>query len=778
MDTAQKTVILFLKLAETTGFIAHREAITLQTKVKRLMGSDSSSPKSQTLATSLQTVIKQINLPQEVVTQLWQLAKIAPALKKDSQASNLTESKALLKVEDLAAELREEIIFAEQLLKQRIVTIDAINDALEEIQKNQSKLSLGQMLLRRHLIAPSQFVQVKQRLQQSKITQIDTRITMSQRTGTVQLLESNIPQYIGKYEIVREIARGGMGVVYEAKDPVLNRTVALKTLLAGELADDQDIERFHREAQLTASFNHPGIVPIHEVGVHENLHYLIMDYIDGVSLSEYVNKARVPLRKMVKMVQQIADALAYAHNMGVIHRDIKPGNILVDTSGKPLITDFGLARKRKSDQSLTMSGVALGTPSYMPPEQAEGKIREIDVRSDIYSLGAVFYELLAGRPPFTGTSLAETLQAVIHEPPVPLRKLVPGLPVAIDTICLKCLAKNKKHRYANAKALLRDLERFLSGGTIRAKQSGFMEQGRRFLSRHKVHTCLYSLLLTLTIVLGILAGTANRKKVINSDKPIVADSVVHAPVKQPPVPPLAPAAPLPQRSKAEANRLALLQQQVQQLESKLENAGKERLLMLQKMGKAYITCTILLENARSWKQSIALSKKAIAIAKEIAPLPLPSLYLVYNIRGMIYYKKGKASKSLENLNKALELNPDFAYGYKHRGMVYLLQNKPLQALNDLNKAIKLDSRKASIYNERARAYVYLKKYQEAINDFNQALELSPRNLLIRNNRANVHMLMENYQLARKDCLICLKSNYKIEENRKHLEKISKKLKQR
>ena len=773
MDTAQKTVILFLKLAETAGFVTHRESVVLQAKIRRLAGQNDSQSKSQTLAASLQTVIKQTSLSQEVISQLWQLAKTAPALNGDSQASTMAENKSVVKVEDLAAELREEIVFAEELLKQRMVTIDAINDALEEIQKNQSRLSLGQMLLRRHLIAPSQFVQVKQRLQQENPKKIDTHITMNQRTGMVQLLESNIPQYIGKYEIIREIARGGMGVVYEAKDPELNRTVALKTLLAGELADGQEIERFHREAQLTASFNHPGIVPIHEVGIQDNIHYLIMDYIDGISLSEYVSKAKAPLRKVVKMVLQIADALAYAHNMGVIHRDIKPGNVIVDTSGKPLLTDFGLARKRESEQSLTMSGVALGTPSYMPPEQAEGKIREIDVRSDIYSLGAVFYELLAGRPPFSGTSLAETLQAVIHEPPVSLRKLVPGLPIAIDTICLKCLAKNKKYRYANSKALMRDLERFLSGGIIRAKQSGFLEKGKLFLAKNKLHVYMYGILVTLSILMAIVAGNARYQKTAQL---LANQTVENKPISQPPVDHAAK----DDRQKLAAlqQQLATLQQQAQGMETKLQTATKERLGLLQKLGDAYITCGIFFANTKAWTKGISVLSKTIAIAEEIAPLLLPRIFHAYNNRGVMYYKKGMLIEALADFNKVIEIRPDFCYGYKHRGMIYLKQDKATEALADFNKAIKLEPRTATIYNERARAYIHLKKYERAIEDVSRALELDSNNLLIRNNRADIYMLLKNYQLARKDYLICVKHNYNYEENHKKLQKISYKLKQR
>ena len=236
---------------------------------------------------------------------------------------------------------------------------------------------------------------------------------------------------IGHYKITREIGRGGMGIVYEARDERLGRTVALKTLISTDLSGSLEMERFKREAQLAASLKHPGIVSVYEVGNQGEVHFFTMDFIDGVSLSQYIQTERPPLKEMVALLRDIADALSFAHSRNIVHRDIKPTNILVDRQGKPYLTDFGLARDIKSTDNLTVSGTAIGTPAYMPPEQACGKSDLIGKHSDVYSLGAVMYELLTGHPPFTGDSLNALISAVMTQEPISPGKLVRGVPKEI-----------------------------------------------------------------------------------------------------------------------------------------------------------------------------------------------------------------------------------------------------------------------------------------------------------------------------------------------------------
>ena len=276
-------------------------------------------------------------------------------------------------------------------------------------------------------------------------------------------------RYVGEYELVEEIARGGMGVVYKARQASLNRTVALKMILAGQLASEGDVKRFRTEAEAAANLKHPNIVAIHEVGEHDGQHYFSMDYVEGRSLAELVRDQPLAPVQAAQYVQSVAEAIEYAHREGTLHRDLKPSNILIDAAGQPHVTDFGLAKKIDGDSELTRSGAVLGTPSYMPPEQATGKTREIGPATDVYSLGAVLYELLTGRPPFHGETPFATLSDVVQSEPAAPRSLRPRLPRDLETICLKCLEKEPDRRYRSAQELADDLERFCDGRPIRAR---------------------------------------------------------------------------------------------------------------------------------------------------------------------------------------------------------------------------------------------------------------------------------------------------------------------
>ena len=225
-------------------------------------------------------------------------------------------------------------------------------------------------------------------------------------------------RYFGDYELLDEIARGGMGIVYRARQTNLNRDVALKMILSGDLASEEDVKRFKTEAEAAANLQHPGIVPVHEVGQQEGHHYFSMDYIEGRSLAEIVRENPLPAQRAAQYVQAIAEAVDYAHGQGTLHRDLKPSNILIDTDDRVHVTDFGLAGRVDGDGDLTRTGQILGTPSYMPPEQAQGKRGLVSPASDVYSLGAILYELLTGRSPFRAESSIETLRQVIERDPI------------------------------------------------------------------------------------------------------------------------------------------------------------------------------------------------------------------------------------------------------------------------------------------------------------------------------------------------------------------------
>jgi eukaryotic-like serine/threonine-protein kinase len=303
-------------------------------------------------------------------------------------------------------------------------------------------------------------------------------------------------RYFGDYELLSEIARGGMGVVYRARQVSLNRPVALKMILAGNLAGEADVKRFHIEAEAAANLDHPGIVPIYEIGEHQGQHFFSMGFVEGTSLAAKVADGPLPPREAADLTMQVAEAMHYAHDKGVIHRDLKPGNVLLDLQGRPKVTDFGLAKKLQGDSGLTQTGQVMGTPSYMPPEQAEGK--EVGPLADVYSLGAVLYCLMTGRPPFQASSPMDTLMQVLEREPVPPRQLNPSVPRDLETICLRCLEKEPGKRYASAAALAGDLDRYLSGEPILARPVGASERAAKWVRRRPVIAVLAAMVVLIS----------------------------------------------------------------------------------------------------------------------------------------------------------------------------------------------------------------------------------------------------------------------------------------
>jgi hypothetical protein len=320
-------------------------------------------------------------------------------------------------------------------------------------------------------------------------------------------------RYFGDYELLEEVARGGMGVVYRARQVSLQRIVALKMILAGQLASEDEVRRFHAEAEAAANLDHPGIVPIHEVGEHEGQHYFSMKYVEGQSLTQRLARGPVSNREAAELLRDCATAVQYAHEHGVIHRDLKPGNILLDGQGRPSITDFGLAKRLDRGPGPTVTGQIVGTPEYMAPEQAAGANKTIGPAADVYALGAVLYTLLTGRPPFQGEQVMDTLLKVIEQDPVPPSRLEPRTARDLETICLKCLEKQPGRRYSSARELAEDLGRFLDYEPIHARPISRLRRVGQWVRRRPwavTAAAVTGVLAVLCVAYGLWAESRER----------------------------------------------------------------------------------------------------------------------------------------------------------------------------------------------------------------------------------------------------------------------------
>jgi serine/threonine-protein kinase len=331
----------------------------------------------------------------------------------------------------------------------------------------------------------------------------------------------DLPRIPG-YEVEDVLGRGGMGIVYKARHLSLNRSVALKMLLAGVYAGLEQRERFLREAEAIAGLRHANIVQVHDVGDHDGRPYFTMEYVEGGSLAQQLSGAPQPIGQATGLLATLADAVQVAHEGGIVHRDLKPANILLAADGTPKIADFGLARHFDGGPALTLSGARVGTPSYMAPEQAVGKAHAIGPAADIYALGALLYEMLTGRPPFRGETAAETELQVIYQEPVPPSRLNARVPRDLDTICLKCLDKDPQRRYATAAALAQELRRFQRGQPITARPASLLERTGKWLRRNPTQsaTLVASLLFLVMLVIAslwLVVQQAHQRDAVGAD---------------------------------------------------------------------------------------------------------------------------------------------------------------------------------------------------------------------------------------------------------------------
>ncbi len=492
----------------------------------------------------------------------------------------------------------------------------------------------------------------------------------------VQQAKTNPKNILGKYVVVQELGRGGMGAVYKGWDTQLKRWCAVK-LLVGTGAKDE-LARFRREAQTAAALRHPGIVGIYEVTEAGDKHFIAMEYIDGRTLAG----EKLPALKAADLISQVARAVEYAHSKGVIHRDLKPHNVMLDREDRPFVMDFGLAKSIDGPSHLTVQGTVVGTPSYMSPEQAEGRTSQVDRRSDLYSLGAVLYEILTGRPPFKGANPIETLRMVVNEDPLPPSRLNPAVLKDLETIVLKCLDKDRDRRYPSAKALAEDLERFVRGGQIAAKRASVATRVSKQVKRKGAAIGLGAAgLLVAVLLVAFLASGAGRGKelralVAQGDVLARAGDVDGALSRYDAALALAPAD-AQIREKAETLRAG--KRKAETAESK--KAEAERLRREESRGKAQPE----IDQGRS-----KIQRARTAFYQAGADLARTDLLL---------------QEAVAHFTRALELLPDHAEALHLRGQAQVLRQNFPAAEKDFSAALRILAAFPTAYYDRGRVYL-------------------------------------------------------------------------
>ncbi|GEM_PF-1004523 len=515
----------------------------------------------------------------------------------------------------------------------------------------------------------------------------------------------------GKFEILGELGKGAMGTVYRALDPVLHRVVALKVLHGSHAASSSAVQRFQKEAMTAAKLNHPGIVRIHDVGVVGHNHYMSMDLVEGKSLSQLIGEKALPLDGYLRLLKRVAEAVDFAHRRGVIHRDLKPSNVLVDAQGNPYVSDFGLAREVASSTRLTLSGTTLGTPPYMPPEQALGETNRVDQRSDVYSLGAVLYEILTGSPPFTGGTPFDIIVRVISEAPEPPRKRFPEVPKPVETICLKAIEKEPAHRYQTAAALALDLERVLRGEPIAAKPVSILTRSARAVMRNRLATAVSTIGIAVLLAVGTWAihkraEIARETEIVEKERKRLEGQA--------------------EQVRREQERRVAARKRADQLLAQAAAMRGEMALDLATKAveadpgytEAYLQRARVLETLSKFDLLIADLSKAI----ELNPFCVPA----YLRRAWVYddylYDKEKASADYA---KVVELCPDNDIGYLARAKFNIVGKNYGEAEVDCNKAIQLNANNAMAYATRAFSRWLSDQPKKALDDYRTALKMDP-----------------------------------------------------
>ena len=588
--------------------------------------------------------------------------------------------------------------------------------------------------------------------------------------------DNGAPVEFGDYALLEEIGQGSQGVVYRARQKSLNRIVALKVIALGHWATEPHVKRFRREAEAAARLNHPGIVPIYEVGERDGACYFSMGLVEGGQLDAMLEREPMSIRSAVELIVKLARTVQYAHEHNILHRDIKPGNILLDAKGEPHLTDFGLARLVEAESTVTRTREVLGTPSYMAPEQAAGETAKLGKATDVYGLGAVLYQLLTGHPPFAGGTTYETIRLLLNTEPRQPRVLNRKIDRDLSTICLKCLEKDPKRRYPSAVALIEDLEHWLKHEPIRAKRSGLFTHARKWVRRKPAIAALIASLVALAAAIGwnVWQGaliSPPSALATNGIAVLPFENLSHDPdnayfadgIQEEMLTRLASIADLKVISRTSTQRYQSKPRNLREiakqlgvahiLEGSVQKAAHQvrvnvQLINAQTDSQLWadtydrkLTDLFAVETEIATKIADTLQAKLTGSEKQaIAARPTENseaheLYL----RGRFYWNKGlgpEFDKSRQYYQQAVELDPNYALAYVGLADFYgfafavgLLPPEEKWAKMEesmANKALELDPTLGEAYNPLAAAKLYYHRdWPAAERDFRRGLELSP-----------------------------------------------------
>lgn len=596
--------------------------------------------------------------------------------------------------------------------------------------------------------------------------------------------EHHFPIIFGKYQIKKEIGRGGMGIVYKAYDTNLKRIVALKILISQE---QESTERFLLETETIARLNHQNIVRFYECGKTPKP-YFTMEYIEGVTLSYLIKNRSIKPQQLVEVLIVLSEALYYSHGQKIAHRDIKPSNIMMAKNNTVKIMDFGLAKVLNKTKHLSKTGQMMGTISYMSPEQIEGKA---NYKSDIYSLGATMYEALTYRNVFQGEIEINIICQIMENYPIPPRQLNPDISPYLEAICLKCLQKNPKNRYKDFKQLSRELKNFKNHKPIIAKRYTSWNVLKNFVYKHKIicsSLMIIFIVLAFSLIITMNALKYAEKTTIEAKQVAIQAKQVAIQAKQATIQAKQATMQAKQektKTKKALNKVMTIlkysvdKYKVLQKDKKFAKLFSEIFDDLEKYGenhdwnfiKGYMTAQheksqkalfyftqqiknnpndflslynrgSLYKNLKKYKQALIDYDEAIKINSEYSN--------VYNSRGQIYQHLKKYKQSLVNYNKAIQLNPTYENFYNDRGNLYFDLAKYEQALVDYKKSIQLNPNNSNTYNYLARLYNQQKKQKQALLNYKKAIQLNSKNFNGYLNRGIIYRKLKKYDLALAD----------------------------